>query len=60
MNVMHVKGDRRHELDAKRIEHGEPRQNADRNNTLHCKYAAGSKASRNRGRNRFKTGKKQH
>ena len=59
MLVNHYKGEGRVRKDATRWCEGEPRSNAERNTKAHCHYAAEAKASRNKGRNRFRTGRKQ-
>lgn len=58
--TLHTKGERRIVLDRERWIDGEPPRNAEKNSTPYSRFPKGSKASRKRGRNRFKTGKKQH
>lgn len=52
------KGERRLQLDSERIRDGEPRANFTRNRSLNCHFEKNAKAYRNKGRNRFKTGRK--
>jgi hypothetical protein len=59
MVSQHRKGQRRMEKDAFRQINGEPRANEARNRSRNCRFAAGSKATRKRGRDRFSTGRKQ-
>lgn len=59
MVVRHKKGSSRVEKDAIRAKEGEPRANLARNASPHCRYAEGARARRNKGRLRFKTGRRQ-
>lgn len=52
------KGARRIRLDALRVRDGEPKANWKKNRELNCHFPKDGKATRKRGRNRFKTGKK--
>lgn len=52
------KGERRLALDILRLENGEPKINYAKNTSPNCRYAKEGKAFRNKGRNRFKTGRK--
>lgn len=52
------KGARRRRLDLIRLRQGEPKVNLKKNRDLNCSFAKDGKAFRNKGLNRFKTGKK--
>ena len=73
MFVEHRKGERRVQLDLERTgrlvgdpehpstlrwEGQEPEKNKVPNRTLHCRYKPEGRATRKKGRNRFKTGKR--
>lgn len=54
----HCKGSRRKDLDYARLTEGEPKKNMERNTTLNSHYDPKGKATRKKGRNRFRTGHK--
>lgn len=53
------KGQRRLDADQLRRVEGEPKLSLERGSKLNSRYPKGGKAHRNKGRNRFKTGRKQ-
>ncbi len=58
MVTQHRKGDRRLKLDAQRRKAGEPNGNWKRNRDRNSRFPKDGIAFRNKGRARFKTGKK--
>lgn len=58
MDCWSLKGHRRLKLDLARVQGGEPRANWKKNREVNGKYPKGGQATRKRGRDRFKTGKK--